>query len=207
MWGEVLDLVTSFITSPTSLKTEFYAPSIEFSVLEVLPVLHFRSFHTYSLVFYLLLFLGFSTLHSIDLVLSFLKGPSLLKSESGWKQYHLIVLVWAVSYQFLVRSTCPDTGHNRLGPVNWIYHRWWSRTDPTSNSGLVLVWSTGWSVPIGSGTELKLDDPFLPPMTIFWISYKRGLLPHDFKGHWAYFSTPLFTFKSLLPPSSLLWFL
>ena len=71
-------------------KRNPYASSLAFSSLKVLPVLHLgRSHPSPSLVFYLLLFLGFYSLYLIELVLSFSKSPSLLKSEFGRKSYHL----------------------------------------------------------------------------------------------------------------------
>ena len=70
-------------------KRNPYASSLAFSSLKVLPVLHLgRSHPSPSLVFYLLLFLGFYSLYLIELVLSFSKSPSLLKSEFGRKSYH-----------------------------------------------------------------------------------------------------------------------
>ena len=70
-------------------KRNSYASSIAFSSLEVLPVLRLgRSHPSPHLVFYLLLFLGFYSLYLIELVLSFSKSPSLLKSEFGRKSYH-----------------------------------------------------------------------------------------------------------------------
>ena len=86
-----LELVASSSTSPSSSKTESvpYASSIAFPSLKVLPILHLgRSHPSPSLVFYLLLFLGFYSLYLIELVLSFSKSPSLLKSEFGRKSYH-----------------------------------------------------------------------------------------------------------------------
>ena len=63
---------------------------LRFSSLKVLPILHLgRSHPSPSLVFYLLLFLGFYSLYLIELVLSFSKSPSLLKSEFGCKRYHV----------------------------------------------------------------------------------------------------------------------
>jgi hypothetical protein len=87
---EVLELVTSFPTSPSSSKTE--------SVCIFYRVFEFGGFtdsflkevFTSSyLVFYLLILLGFYGLHWIDIFLSFSKSPSLLKSESGCESYRI----------------------------------------------------------------------------------------------------------------------
>jgi hypothetical protein len=87
---EVLVLVASFPTSPSSSKTE--------SVCIFYHIFEFGSFtgsflkevFTSSyLIFYLLLLLGFFGLHWIDIFLSFLKSPSLLKSESGCESYRI----------------------------------------------------------------------------------------------------------------------
>jgi hypothetical protein len=83
-------LVASFLTSPSSLKTE--------SVCIFYRVFKFGGFtgsflkevFTSSyLVFYLLLLIRFYGLHWIDIFLSFLKSPSLLKSESGYESYRI----------------------------------------------------------------------------------------------------------------------
>jgi hypothetical protein len=87
---EVLVLVASFPTSPSSSQTE--------SVCIFYRVFKFGGFtgsflkqiFTCSyLVFYLLLLLGFYGLHWIYIFLSFSKSPSLLKSESGCKSYRI----------------------------------------------------------------------------------------------------------------------
>jgi hypothetical protein len=86
---EVLELVVSFPTSPSSLKTEFVC--ISYCVFgfggftnsflrEVLTSLY--------LIFFLLIILGSYGIHWIDLSLSFSKSLSLLKSESERKSYH-----------------------------------------------------------------------------------------------------------------------
>jgi hypothetical protein len=85
---EVIELVVSFPTSPSSLKTKFVCISycifgfggfIDSFLWEVLT--------TPYLIFYLLLILGLYMVHWIGLSLSFSKSPSLLKSESGCKSY------------------------------------------------------------------------------------------------------------------------
>lgn len=84
-----LSLLLALQQAQVHRKRNSYASSIAFSSLEVLPVLHLgRSHPSPSLVFYLLLFLGFYSLYLIELVLSFSKSPSLLKSEFGRKSYH-----------------------------------------------------------------------------------------------------------------------
>jgi hypothetical protein len=87
---EVLVIVASFPTSPSTSKTEFvciFYRVFEFggftgSFLKEV----FTSSH---LVFYLLLLLGFYGLHWIDIFLSFSKSPSLLKSESGCESFRI----------------------------------------------------------------------------------------------------------------------
>ena len=84
-----LNLFLALQHSQVHRKQNSYGPSIAFSSLEVLSVLCLGRFHTTtSLVFYLFIFLGFYSLYLIDLVLSILKSPSLLKSEFGRKSYH-----------------------------------------------------------------------------------------------------------------------
>jgi hypothetical protein len=87
---EVLVLVASFPTSPSSSKTE--SVCIFYRVFEFggFTGSFLREVFTSSyLVFYLLLLLGFYGLHWIDIFLSFSKSPSLLKSESGCKSYRI----------------------------------------------------------------------------------------------------------------------
>jgi hypothetical protein len=85
---EVLELVVSFPTSPSSLKTDFIC--ISYCVfgfggftgsflLEVLTSSY--------LIFYLLLIFGLYVVHWIGISLSFSKSLSLLKSESERKSY------------------------------------------------------------------------------------------------------------------------
>jgi hypothetical protein len=87
---EVIVLVASFSTSPSSSKTE--------SVCIFYHVFEFGGFtgsflkevFTSSyLVFYLSLLLGFYGFYWIDIFLSFSKSPSLLKSESGCERYRI----------------------------------------------------------------------------------------------------------------------
>jgi hypothetical protein len=87
---EVLVLVASFPTSPSSSKTK--------SVCIFYRIFEFGGFtgsflkevfNSSNLVFYLLLLLGFYGLHWIHIFLSFSKSPSLLKSESGCKSYRI----------------------------------------------------------------------------------------------------------------------
>jgi hypothetical protein len=100
---EVLELVVSFPTSPSSLKTDFICISycvFEFGgftgsfLWEVLTSPY--------LIFYLLLILGLYVVHWIGLSLSFSKSPSLLKTEFGCKSYRVFRMsVFAV---FQIRS-------------------------------------------------------------------------------------------------------
>jgi hypothetical protein len=87
---EVLVLVTSFPTSPSSSKKEFVC--IFYRVFEFggfTGSFLKEVFTSSSLVFYILILLGFYGLHWIDIFLSFSKSPSLLKSESGCKSYRI----------------------------------------------------------------------------------------------------------------------
>jgi hypothetical protein len=90
---EVIELVVSFPTSPSSLEMEFL--SIFYCIFK------FGGFTGYFLreiftspylVFYLLLLLGLYGLHWIDISLSFSKSPSLLKLVSGCKSFHRFLL-------------------------------------------------------------------------------------------------------------------
>jgi hypothetical protein len=85
---EVLEIVVSLPTSPSSLKTKFVCISY--------CVLGFGGFTSSFLwevltspylIFYLLLILGLYVVHWIGLSLRFSKIPSLLKTESGHKSY------------------------------------------------------------------------------------------------------------------------
>jgi hypothetical protein len=79
---EVLVLVASFPTSPSSSKTE--SVCIFYHVCEFggFTGSFLKEIFTSSyLVFYILILLGFYGLHWIDIFLSFSKSPSLLKSE------------------------------------------------------------------------------------------------------------------------------
>jgi hypothetical protein len=89
---EVLVLVANFPTSPSSSKME--SVCIFYCVFEFggFTGSFLKEVFTSSyLVFYLLLLLGFYGLHWIDIFLSFLKSPSLLKSESGCKSYRIFL--------------------------------------------------------------------------------------------------------------------
>jgi hypothetical protein len=86
----VLELVVSFPTSPSSLKTIFVC--IFYRVFEFggFTGSFLREvFISPYLLFYRLLQLGFYGRHWIDIFLSFSKSPSLLKSESGCKSYRI----------------------------------------------------------------------------------------------------------------------
>jgi hypothetical protein len=87
---EVLDLVVSFPTSPSSLKTDFICISYHIFKFGGFTGSFLKEVFTSSyLVFYLLLLIGFYGLHWIDIFLSFSKSPSLLKSESGCESYRI----------------------------------------------------------------------------------------------------------------------
>jgi hypothetical protein len=92
---EVLLLVASFPTSPSTSKTE--SVCIFYRVFEFggftgsfLKEVFISSY----LVFYLLLLLRFYGLHCIDIFLSFSKSPSLLKSESRRESYRIFCEVF-----------------------------------------------------------------------------------------------------------------
>ena len=85
---EVLELVASSSISPTSSKTEsIYIFCCVFEFEGFTDSSFGRSHPSPSLLLYLLLFLGFYSLYFIELVLSFSKSPSLLKSEFVCKRY------------------------------------------------------------------------------------------------------------------------
>jgi hypothetical protein len=86
---EVLELVVSFPRSPSSLKTEFICISYcVFGFGGFTGSFLWEVLTSSYLIFYHLLILGIYVVHWIDLSLSFLKSPSLLKSKSGRKSYH-----------------------------------------------------------------------------------------------------------------------
>jgi hypothetical protein len=86
---EVLELVVSFPTSPSSLKTEFICIFYYASDFGGFTSSFLREVFTSPyLVFYILLLLGLYGIHWINLSLSFSKSPSLPKSESGHKSFH-----------------------------------------------------------------------------------------------------------------------
>jgi hypothetical protein len=116
---EVLGLVVSFPTSPSSLKMDFIC--ISFCVFgfggftgsflwEVLTSLY--------LIFYLLSILGLYVVHWIGLSLSFSKSPSLLKTESGRKSYDRFHLL-----RFSVGANPVSTGIFTGRPVSGQRHR------------------------------------------------------------------------------------
>ena len=99
--------------------------------MEVLPVLRLGRFHTSPyLVFYLLLFLGCYSLYLIELVLSFSKSPSLLKSEFGRKRYHHFRKPY-----FLSAATSAAPGCAPVCPAKWPA-RWKSRRAVRGDAGL-----------------------------------------------------------------------
>jgi hypothetical protein len=87
---EVLVLVASFPTSPSSSKTEFVCIFYRIFEFGGFTGSFLKEVFTSSyFVFYLLLLLGFYGVHWIDIFLSFSKSPSLLKSESGCESYRI----------------------------------------------------------------------------------------------------------------------
>jgi hypothetical protein len=85
---EVLELVVSFPTSPSSLKTDFECISYYvFGFGGFTGSFLWEVLTSPYLIFYLFLILGFYVVHWIGLSLSFSKSPSLLKSEFGRKSY------------------------------------------------------------------------------------------------------------------------
>jgi hypothetical protein len=120
---EVLDLVVSFPTSPSSLKTDFICISYcVFGFEGFTGSFLWEVLTSPYLVFYLLLILGLYVIHWIVLSLSFSKSPSLLKMESGRKSYDRFHLP-----SFLVGtnpvSTGIFTGRPVLGRRRWAVHR------------------------------------------------------------------------------------
>jgi hypothetical protein len=87
---EVVVLVASFPTSPSSSKTEFVCIFYRVFDFGGFTGSFLKEVFTSSyLVFYLLFLLGFYGIHCIDIFISFLKSPSLLKSESGCESYRI----------------------------------------------------------------------------------------------------------------------
>jgi hypothetical protein len=85
-----LCLFLAFQQVQVHAKWNLYASSIAFLSWKVLPVLYIGRFHTSPyLVFYVLKIFGISLHEFIDLVLRFSKNPSLRKSESECKRYHV----------------------------------------------------------------------------------------------------------------------
>jgi hypothetical protein len=85
---EVLELVVSFPTSPSSLKTDFICISYcVFGFGGFTGSFLWEILTSPYLIFYLLLILGLYVVHWIGLSLSFSKSPCLLKTESGRKSY------------------------------------------------------------------------------------------------------------------------
>jgi hypothetical protein len=92
---EVLELVVSFPTSPSLLKTKFVCISYcVFGFGGFIGSFLWEVLTSPYLFFYLLLILGLYVVHWIGLSLSFSKIPGLLKTESGHKSYdrfHLLI--------------------------------------------------------------------------------------------------------------------
>jgi hypothetical protein len=85
---EVVGLVVSFPTIPSSLKMDFVCISYcIFGFGGFTSSFLWEVLTSPYLIFYLLLILGLYVVHWIGLSLSFSKSPCLLKSESGRKSY------------------------------------------------------------------------------------------------------------------------
>jgi hypothetical protein len=125
---EVLELVVSFSTSPSPLKTDFicifycifgfggFTGSFLWEVLT-----------SPYLIFYLSLILGFYGLHWIYIFLSFSKIPSFLKSESGCESYR--VFRKDIS-GFKLGWTGISIGNQQKSyRIVFLYFRFWVRLD------------------------------------------------------------------------------
>jgi hypothetical protein len=87
---EVLELVVSFPTSLSSLKTDFICISYcVFGFGGFTGSFLWEVLTSPYLIFYLLVILRLYVVHWIDIFLSFSKSPSLLKSESGCESYRI----------------------------------------------------------------------------------------------------------------------
>jgi hypothetical protein len=87
---EVLVLVASLPTSPSSLKTDFICISYcVFGFGGFTGSFLWEVLTSPYLIFYLLIILGLCVVHWIDIFLSFSKSLSLLKSESGCESYRI----------------------------------------------------------------------------------------------------------------------
>ena len=102
---EVLELVASFTTSPSSSKTEFIC--IFHCVFEFGGFIGsslWKVSHSPFLVLSLLAFLGVSLHEDLELVVSFKISPISSKSESGCKRYRVFRLRYFLS---VIRSVQP----------------------------------------------------------------------------------------------------
>jgi hypothetical protein len=87
---EVLYLVVSFPTSPSSLKMDFICISYcIFGFGGFTGSFLWEVLTSSYLIFYLLIILGLCVVHWIYIFLSFSKSPSLLISESGCESYRI----------------------------------------------------------------------------------------------------------------------
>jgi hypothetical protein len=122
---EILVLVSSFPTNPSSSKTEFVC--IFYRVFEFRGFIDSflkEVFTSSYLVFYLLLLLGFYGLHWIYIFLSFSKSPSLLKSESGCESYHIFVRIFSAGFELGWTGNQPKSCR-----TVFLYFRFWVRLD------------------------------------------------------------------------------
>jgi hypothetical protein len=116
---EVLELVVSFPTSPSSLKTKFVCISYcVFGFGGFIGSFLWEVLTSPYLNFYLLLILGLYVVHWIGLSLSFSKSPSLLKMECERKSYDRFHLS-----NFLVGANSVRTGFSTGRPVSGRRHR------------------------------------------------------------------------------------
>jgi hypothetical protein len=128
---EVLDLVVSFPTSPSSLKMKFVCLSYcVFGFGGFTDSFLWEVLTSPYLIFYLLLILRFYVVHWIGLSLSFSKSPSLLKSESGCKSYDRFHLPsfsdWCKSGGTGIFTGRPVSGRRRraVHRLVWRIARW-----------------------------------------------------------------------------------
>jgi hypothetical protein len=152
-------LVASFPTSPRSSKTEFVCIFYRVFKFGGFTGSFLREVFTSPyLLFYRLLLLGFYGLHWIDILLSFSKSPSLLKSDSGCKSYRIF---------------CED-----------IFCRFRARFGPEIQSKINRKASELFSCIFGFdrvlNREFNREFQFRPKRLVFFEDYKRGLLPQMF---------------------------
>jgi hypothetical protein len=159
---EVLELVVSFPTSPSSSKMKFVCIShCVFGFGGFTGSFLWEVLTSPYLFFYLLLILGLYVVHWIGLSLSFSKSPSLLKSESGRKSYDRFHLPsfsdWCKSGGAGIFTGRPVSGRRCRAvhrPVwrtarrhwgGWLLHRFRTETPTRTPNRLGAGACTGWS--------------------------------------------------------------